>query len=345
MIKYLMNNWALALLIVLAVASPILALVLGVANISITDVMNIFCNQLGGDCNVNELKQRIVLELRLPRVVLAFLTGAGLALAGRVLQTVTRNPLADPYLFGISSGAMFGAVIVIAVGGIGYTSQGFFSQWAQLGLTGGAFLGSALSVFLVISMAGRSVQIERMVLAGVATSFMFSAATSLVLYASDPQAASSLLFWTLGSFARANWDSLALPFVVLVGCFVLFSGFARQLTALLAGDENARSLGVEVQKLRISMLLLTSLLTAIIVANTGGIGFVGLMIPHIVRRIYVRHTQHLMWVTVLFGGVFMVWVDVVARSLIAGHELPIGIITAAIGSVFFLLVMRRKSWS
>ena len=345
MINKVMNNWSLTLLVLLTIASPILALVLGVAHISLMDVLNIFCNQFGGDCQVNELKQRIVLELRLPRIILAFLTGAGLALAGRVLQTVTRNPLADPYLFGISSGAMFGAVIVIAVGGIGYTSQGFFNQWAQLGLTGGAFLGSALSVFLVISMAGRSVQIERMVLAGVATSFMFSAATSLVLYASDPQAASSLLFWTLGSFARANWDSLALPFLVLIACFILFSGFSRQLTALLAGDENARSLGVEVQKLRISMLLLTSLLTAIIVANTGGIGFVGLMIPHIVRRIYVKHTQHLMWVTVLFGGVFMVWVDVVARSLIKGHELPIGIITAAIGSVFFLLVMRRKSWS
>jgi len=349
-----MNNrfvrqWPLILLVLLALVSPLLALVLGVANIGLSDVANILCNQLGGDCEVNELKQRIILELRLPRIVLAFLTGAGLALAGRVLQTVTRNPLADPYLFGISSGAMFGAVIVIAVGGIGLYelkgTQGFFSQWAQLGLTGGAFIGSALSVLLVISMAGRSVQIERMVLAGVATSFMFSAATSLVLYASDPQAAASLLFWTLGSFSRANWDTLALPFVVLIVCFVLFSGFSRQLTALLAGDENARSLGVEVQKLRISMLLLTSLLTAIIVANTGGIGFVGLMIPHIVRRLYVRHTQYLMWITVLFGGVFMVWVDVVARSLISGHELPIGIITAAIGSVFFLLVMRRKSWS
>ena len=345
MISNIIKKWPLVLLVVLAVVSPLLALVLGVANISLADVLNIFCAQLSDSCEANRLKERIVLELRLPRIILAFLTGAGLALAGRVLQTVTRNPLADPYLFGISSGAMFGAVIVISLAGFSVASQGVFSSWAQLGLTGGAFVGSALSVLLVVSMAGRSVQIERMVLAGVATSFMFSAATSLVLYASDPQAASSLIFWTLGSFARASWDTLAIPFVVLIFCFILFSGFSRQLTALLAGDENARSLGVQVQKLRISMLLLTSLLTAILVANTGGIGFVGLMIPHIVRRLYVNYSRHLMWVTILFGGVFMVWVDVLSRTLIHGHELPIGVITAAFGSVFFLLVMRRKNWS
>lgn len=340
-----MNKLPIIILIVLAIVSPIMALVLGVANISFTDVFNIFCSQLTDSCSSDPLKQRIILELRLPRILLAFLTGAGLSLAGSVLQTVTRNPLADPYLFGISSGATFGAVLVIAFAGTGLAAQGLFSDWLRMGITGGAFVGSAVSVLIVISLAGRSVQIERMVLAGVATSFMFSAATSLVLYASDPQAASSLLFWSLGSFSRADWDNLTLPFIIIIICFVLFSGFSRQLTALLAGDENARSLGVEVQKVRISMLLLTSLITAILVANTGGIGFVGLMIPHIVRRIYINHSRHIMWVIVLFGGVFMVWVDVVARSLIHGHELPVGIITAAMGSVFFLLVMRRKSWS
>ena len=215
------NNWPLILLVILAIISPLASLILGVADISLMDVLNIFCAQFSESCEANPLKERIILELRLPRIVLAFLTGAGLALGGRVLQTITRNPLADPYLFGISSGAMFGAVIVISLAGFSAAGQGVFSSWSQLGLTGGAFLGSALSVLLVISMTGRSVQIERMVLAGVATSFMFSAATSLVLYASDPQAASSLIFWTLGSFARASWDTLMLPFVVLIICFIL----------------------------------------------------------------------------------------------------------------------------
>lgn len=341
-----MNRWPLVLLIISSIISPLLALVVGVANISYGDVVQIICAQFSDGCEANALKERILLELRLPRVILAFLTGAGLALAGSVLQTVTRNPLADPYLFGISSGATFGAVLVIAVSGYGMgAAQGVFEGWSQLGITGGAFVGSAISVLMVITMAGRSVQIERMILAGVATSFMFSAATSLVLYASDPQAASSLLFWSLGSFTRASWENLSLPFIILMACLVLFSGFSRQLTALLSGDENARSLGVEVQKIRISMLLLTSLLTAILVANTGGIGFVGLMVPHLVRRLYQNHGKHIMWITILFGGVFMVWVDVVSRTLLPGHELPIGVITAAIGSVFFLLVMRRKSWS
>lgn len=336
-----MKSWPLWCLLILAVITPLWASVVGVANISIHDALTIVCGSLGGGCEVDALKQRIWIELRLPRIVLAFLTGAGLALAGKVLQTVTRNPLADPYLFGISSGATFGAVLVIAVLG-GPVSWGIS---AQIGLTGGAFLGSALSVMIVLLLAGRRVQIERMVLAGVATSFMFSSATSLVLYASDPQAASSLLFWSLGSFARATWGQMLLPLVILMVCFFVFLVYSRPLNALLAGDENARSLGVEVHKLRISMLLLTSLLTAILVANTGGIGFVGLMIPHIVRRLFLQNQKHLMWVTPVFGGVFMVWVDVIARGLIDGHELPIGVITAALGSIFFIVVMGRRAWS
>lgn len=337
-----MKHVSVLTLILLACISPMAALVMGVVNISINDVLNSVCYQLLGSCEVDALKQKIIMELRLPRIVLAFLTGAGLALAGRTLQTVTRNPLADPYLFGISSGAALGAVLVIAFSGMYGGVQ--YALFENIGITGGAFIGSTVSVFIVIALAGRHVQIERMVLAGVATSFMFSAATSLVLYASDPQAASSLLFWSLGSFTQASWENLALPAFILLLCFIIFSGLSRQLNALLAGDENAQALGVSVQKLRISMLLLTSLMTAVLVANTGGIGFVGLMIPHLVRRIYRHHSVHLTWITLLFGGVFMIWVDVIARNLIAGHELPIGIITAAMGSVFFLLVMGRKSW-
>ena len=320
--------------------SAILAVSFGAASITSSDVLSVLWGVIGGDTDVSDIKQRIILELRIPRLILAFLTGAGLSLAGAVLQTVTRNPLADPYLFGIASGASFGAVLVIA------SISGASTSWAvsQMGITTGAFIGAAFSVLIVLSLAGRGVQIERMLLAGVAVSFMFSAGTSLVLYASDPEAAASLLFWTLGSFTRAHWDNLLVPSVVIIGCLILFLGFSRALKAVLAGDETAKTLGVNVVRLRMGMLLLGSLLTATLVANTGGISFVGLMIPHIVRRFLQGRQQYFLLACVVFGGVFMIWVDVLARSLVANNELPIGVITAAIGSVFFLLVLRKRSW-
>jgi iron complex transport system permease protein len=338
MIK-LLSYLLIAFFIVLA--SAVLAVSFGAANISSGDVLSVLWSLVGGDSDVAEIKQRIILELRIPRLILAFLTGAGLSLAGAVLQMVTRNPLADPYLFGIASGASFGAVLVIAsTTGAGLTGLAI----GQMGITTGAFIGAAFSVLIVLSLAGRGVQIERMLLAGVAASFMFSAGTSLVLYASDPEAAASLLFWTLGSFTRANWSNLLVPSVVIICCLILFLGYSRALKAVLAGDETAKTLGVNVVRLRMGMLLLSSLLTATLVANTGGIGFVGLMIPHIVRRLLQAHQQYVLLACVVFGGVFMVWVDVLARSLVANNELPVGVITAAIGSVFFLLVLRKRSW-
>ncbi len=331
----------IAILIVLAglsLISPFLAIGFGSANISYGDIAAAVFNGLGGNVDIASVKERIIIDLRMPRTLLAFLAGAGLSLAGAVLQTVTRNPLADPFLFGISSGASFGAVLVIAAVG---TGMGSFSS---LGIPLGAFIGSAISVVLVISLAGSGVQIERMLLAGVAVSYMFGAATSLVLYSSDPQATASLLFWTLGSFTRAQWDNLLLPTIIIFASLALFLGYGRQLKAVLAGDESARALGVDVSRLRMGMLLLSSVMTATLVANCGGIGFVGLMIPHLVRRVLGTNSQSTWVATALFGGLFMVWVDVLARKLMENNDLPIGVITAAIGSVFFLLVLRRRSW-
>lgn len=333
---------------VLLVVSPFLAVCFGAAEISVADVFSLIERFMTGDTELTDINERIIVELRLPRVILAFLAGAGLSLAGAVLQTVTRNPLADPYLFGISSGASFGAVLIITTLGTSTPGGGSdtLSDYAgQYGITGGAFAGSALSVLLVVSLAGRAVQIERMLLAGVAVSFLFGSATSLVLYSSDPQAAASLLFWTLGSFTRAGWDNLLMPGMIIATCLLIFLGFSRPLQAVLAGDENAKALGVDVNRLRVGMLLLSSLMTATLVANCGGIGFVGLMVPHIVRRIFANQNRYTLLGSAVFGGVFMVWVDVLARTLMDNSELPIGVITAAIGSIFFLLVLKKRSIS
>lgn len=323
---------SLALFISAAAAlfSLFAALSFGAAETSLQDVFNSFL--LSNEASFNS---RIIYELRMPRTLLAFLAGSGLAIAGLILQTVTRNPLADPYLFGISSGASFGVVLLIALAGI---SAGFM-------LSAAALLGSLLAMSLLILIAGRqqSAQVESMLLAGVALSFLFSAFTSLLLYWSDPQAVAAILFWTLGSFARAQWATLWLPLLVITLCTFVMLSFRRQLNAMLLGDESAITLGVRVQRFRILMLVLSSLITAVLVAMCGGIGFVGLMVPHIVRFFISQGTIAGLLVTSLVGGTFMVWVDVLSRSLLKNQELPVGVITAAIGSVFFLsLLFFRK---
>ena len=351
-------------LCLLGIVTPMAAASFGAANIHFVDVLQIFGKWLFdlslfgvslADISLklglidwgkpSVITERIVLELRLPRILMAFIAGAGLSIAGSVLQTVTRNPLADPYLFGISSGASFGAVVMLTL----FTGTGVLASldldsryliWLSLPL--GAFLGASLSVLIVLALSGFGMgsQVERMLLSGVATSFMFGALTSLLLYFSSPQATASVLFWSLGSFAKASWTSLWLPCAIVgVGVLVVLA-YQRQVTALQAGDETAHTLGVNVPKLRLGMLMLCSLITAILVASCGGIGFVGLMIPHTVRLLFPGRQSVLL--TALVGGLFMVWIDVLARCLLGNQELPVGIITAVIGSVFFLVVLRQR---
>lgn len=362
------QQWLMLALAGFTLLTPIAAASFGAANISFLDVLHVFINQFNqffanDDASTSAaMTERIVMELRLPRILLAFVAGAGLSLAGSVLQTVTRNPLADPYLFGISSGASFGAVVMLTL----FTGSGLFgnagviANSAMLGGSGllggtkilagllwfslplGAFIGASLSVLIVLALAGLGLksQVERMLLSGVATSFMFGALTSLLLYFASPQATASVLFWSLGSFAKASWSLLILPSIVVLVSFFIILGWKRQIMALQAGDETAHTLGVNVPKLRLNMLLLCSLITAILVATCGGIGFVGLMIPHTVRLLFPGRQPILL--TALVGGLFMVWIDVLARCLLDNQELPVGIITASIGSFFFLLILRRR---
>ncbi|MCL1088369.1 iron ABC transporter permease [Shewanella profunda] len=354
------QQWFILGLVILALITPIAAASFGAASIGFLDVLHIVIRKLshifGRADEVNVMAERIVMELRLPRILLAFVAGAGLSLAGSVLQTVTRNPLADPYLFGISSGASFGAVVMltiftgsglfenpelIASSGV-FSGSGAFAGLLWFSLPFGAFIGASLSVLIVLALSGLGLnsQVERMLLSGVATSFMFGALTSLLLYFASPLATASVLFWSLGSFAKASWSLLLLPSLVIGVSLVIILGMKRQIMALQAGDETAHTLGVNVPKLRLNMLLLCSLITAVLVATCGGIGFVGLMIPHTVRLLFPGRQSILL--IALVGGLFMVWIDVLARCLLGNQELPVGIITAAIGSFFFLIILRRR---
>lgn len=350
------RQWLLLGLAVLTLITPIAAASFGAANINFLEVLHIFIDRFNDLFTSNELTtevsmtERIVMELRLPRILLAFVAGAGLSLAGSVLQTVTRNSLADPYLFGISSGASFGAVVMLTLfvetstvvtSGM-FSGSGILSGLLWFSLPFGAFIGASLSVLIVLALSGFGLnsQVERMLLSGVATSFMFGALTSLLLYFASPQATASVLFWSLGSFAKASWSLLILPTLILGISLLIILGMKRQIMALQAGDETAHTLGINVPKLRLNMLLLCSLITAILVATCGGIGFVGLMIPHTVRLLFPG--QQPIILTALVGGLFMVWIDVLARCLLRNQELPVGIITAAIGSFFFLLILRQR---
>jgi len=326
----------IAIIFILSLAcimSMVAGLSFGAISISFSDIINALVPGLS-DQQVDPIISKIVVELRLPRILLALLSGAGLAVAGATLQLVTRNPLADPFLFGISAGASFGAVTVLTV----LTSISI--MWLPLG----AFIGGLLAVFMVLYIAGNHTyqQIERMLLAGVACSFMFSAATSAILYQSDPQAAASILFWTLGSFSQAEWGNLWAPTIIIIISVIIFFGFSKQVLAISSGDENAATLGVNVSIVRLLMLILSSLICAVIVANAGGIAFVGLLIPHIVRLTLGQKQLNNYFIIALMGATFMILIDLAARTMITNQEIPLGIITSAIGSVFFLFILKQR---
>jgi len=309
------------------------ALMIGSLDLSMKEVACSFGVCLADTQQQTQLIRQILLDIRLPRILMAMITGAGLAVSGAILQSVTRNPLADPYLFGISSGASLGAVIVMTA-----------ISTATLSITMGALIGGVFSVFLMLLLAGKSaVQVERLLLSGVAVSFMLSAFTSLILYYSRPEMAATLLFWMMGSFANSQWQNLLLPSVVLAAGVGLFLIYRHWLNAVQAGDESALTLGIPVNQLRLGMLIVCALITAVLVAHVGGIGFVGLMVPHIARFIVGAQIHRILLMSLILGGGFMIWVDVIARSLLEHQVLPVGIVTSAVGSFFFFVILKKRS--
>lgn len=282
--------------------------------------------------DVPPLESALVLDLRLPRALLAAACGAGLGLSGAVLQSLVRNPLADPYLLGVSSGASTGAVacMVLGVGG-------------ALGLSGGAFLGALVAfgvVMLVARLAGGSTSV--VVLAGVAVSQVFSAVTSfVVMVAADANTTRGVLYWLMGSLASSSWaDVVRTTLVVAVGMVVCL-GCAPALDAFAFGERQAASLGVDVARTRAVLMVTTALVTAVVVAGSGAIGFVGLVVPHIARAVVGARHRPSLPVAAVVGALFLVWADTVARTAFAPVEVPVGVMTALVGGPFFVLVLVR----
>lgn len=323
---------------VLLALSCAISLGFGAAQVPLERVLAILGQHLFGivpEAAVSLGQDSIVWQLRAPRVLLGALVGAGLALVGTALQAVTRNPLADPHLLGVSSGAAFGAVVVVLY-------LGEFAGLLSLPLA--AFAGALASMLLVLAIASRSGRLEsdRLLLAGVAVSFVMMAASNLLLYLGNPHAASSVLFWMLGGLGLARWELLWLPALCLALALAVLLGLGRALNALMAGEQSAVSLGLEPRRLRLLVFVVASLLTGVLVSLSGAIGFVGLMLPHVARFLVGAEHRRVLPVAALLGALFLVWVDVAARTWLAPQDLPIGIVTAAIGGVFFVALLRRR---
>lgn len=324
-----------ALLVVLAVVMMV-AISIGAVSVPLGDVWRIVLRHLGGGGATGDpALDQIVWNFRTPRVVLAALVGAGLAASGVVLQAVVANPLADPYVLGVSSGASLGAVLVItltsgALGGLGVSSAAFVGA-----------VGAVVLVFLLGQRGGRLAP-TRLVLSGVAVGYLFLAATSYLQLQATPTELRTVMFWMLGSVAGAQWGQLTIVSIVVLTTTVALSLFGRQLNALLAGDESATALGVDVHRLRALLLVLASLLTGTVIAVAGGIGFVGLMIPHLVRLATGADHRRLLPRSALVGAIYLVVVDLLSRTVNRPNELPLGILTALFGAPFFLWLLRRN---
>lgn len=286
------------------------------------------------DGSLSTLQDQAVWQFRLPRALLAGLAGAGLALAGAIMQVVVRNPLAEPYILGVSSGASVGAVLVIVSGG---------AAFAGLTLSGAAFAGAVIACILVALLARRRGELSptRMILAGVALGSLLSAVTSYLTLTTDAQNVVSVMFFLLGSVSAATMSSLLIPAIALLVACVAVLGLTRQMNALLAGDESALAVGVRTTRLRGLLLVIASLLTGAIVAVSGGIGFVGLVVPHVARILVGSDHRRMLPVTVLAGMLFLMIADLLARTVAAPSEIPLGILTAFVGAPFFLWLMRR----
>ncbi len=334
----------------LLVLSVLLAVCVGAVRISFADVYRILLYKvlhiaLGDPESLGSgTLYEIVWNVRLPRVLMGAVIGCILAMCGVVMQATVQNPLADPYILGISSGASLGATFAIMIG----ASTVFTGFLAETGVAFWAFLGSLGATFLVMLLAnlgGGRVTSAKLVLSGSVIASLSGAFTNLMIYiGNDPDNMKTVSYWMLGSMVSARWEKLLLPGICLLGGLIFFLTQLRTMNTLLLGDEAAITLGINLGFRRKLYMAVTSLLTAVAVCTCGIVGFVGLMIPHIVRGFAGSDHRHLLPLSVLTGGIFLIWADVAARVLIESTEIPIGVITSVIGAPIFVYMMVKKSY-
>jgi iron complex transport system permease protein len=324
-------------MVVLA-ASLTIAIGVGAVSIPPSTVWGILANKAAPgivDPTWSHGRDAIVWDIRFPRALLAAMVGAGLALVGASLQAVTRNPLADPHLLGISSGGAFGAILALL-------HTGLFLGLLTVPLL--AFLGALAATVVVLGVVrvADATSADRLVLAGVAVSFIIMALANVLIFLGDPRATHTVVFWMLGGLGLAQWSQLVYPLVILIVCGTWLWVCASRLNAMTIGDETASTLGIAVDRFRLQVFVIGAMITGVMVAFSGIIGFVGLMVPHIARMIVGGDYRRLLPFSALIGAIFLLWADIIARTIMAPEDMPIGIVTGLVGGMFFVWLLRRS---
>lgn len=324
--------------IVMLVFSITFAISVGAVSIPFSTIWGVMANKARPDLvevSWSQGREAIVWEIRFPRALLAGFVGAGLAMVGATLQSVTRNPLADPHLLGISSGGAFGAILALL-------HTGMFLGALTVPLL--AFLGALTSALLVLGVAQftGAKSADRLILAGVAVSFIIMSCANILIFLGDPRATHTVVFWMLGGLGLAQWSQLLYPLTILILCGSYFWLNSGALNAMTVGDETASTLGIPVARFRLSIFIVGALITGVMVAFSGIIGFVGLMIPHIVRMMVGGDYTRVLPISALIGAIFLIWSDIAARTIMAPEDIPVGIITGLVGGGFFLWLLGRQ---
>ena len=316
--------YLLSALLLISMSSILLSLAIGSVPLSMADLWAVFNGETNG------IAATVINELRAPRIYIAFVTGALLALSGVIMQVLLVNPLADPYILGVSGGASVGAISAMALG--------FGGIW----ISSSAFVGALVTILLVFGLAHLRGQWNpsRLLLTGVVVAAGWGAIINFILAASPEKPLRGMLFWLMGDISTTRADLFPLVILLMGGLLAFF--LARQLNLLARGDQQASALGVSVAQLRILLFFLSSVLTAVAVVQAGSIGFVGLIVPHMIRLLYGSDHRVLVPASMLLGGSLLVISDTLARTIIAPQQLPLGVITAFMGVPFFLFLLNRQ---
>lgn len=319
----------LSILLLLLVAGIYLSLVRGSVGTGFRDLWNFLVHG-------NQTHAQIFIHLRLSRALLAFLVGASLSLSGAILQGYFHNPMAGPFVVGVSSGASFGAVLAIILG-LNMSFWGFSLQNVLAFCSGFAIV----SLVYILSQRKGVFKVETLLLTGIAAGALASSLTSFLIFFKS-ESFEQAVFWLLGSFQLADWHHIRVIFPYFILCFILSQWMAKDMNLLVMGDETAQSLGCSVNRTRRIFLVVSTLLASSSVSVSGIIGFVGLIVPHWVRLLIGPDHRYLFFSSSLMGGVFLMFCDLLARTILPGSELPIGIITAAVGAPFFIYLLNQR---
>lgn len=340
------NHQGALLLTGLAILLPVMVIVsigVGAVPIPAGDILTILFDRLGfSDSAISNQSALIIESIRLPRTLLGLIVGGALAVAGASMQGLFRNPLADPSIIGVSSGAALGAGIAIVLGGLLFAGAHSLIQSYSISIL--AFAGGVLSTWLVykVGTTGHGTSVATMLLAGVAINALAGAGMGMLNYVADDTMLRNLTFWQMGSLGGATWDLVIICATLLVPVILILGRYGLVLNALLLGESEARHLGIDVQKVKLKLIFLTALAVGVSVSVSGVIGFVGLVVPHLIRLAVGPDHRILLPASAMLGGILLLAADMISRTIVAPAELPIGIVTALMGAPFFLSLLWQQ---